>query len=115
MSKGFSINGWVFLLALLSLFAGFYILGGIKGRNEVRSLDLELQMTQGDLCRHQGILEEQDAVIIQLNSALDLSITQSEQCEDRYREALKRETALRNELEDARNTKCDTIIIMPYF
>jgi hypothetical protein len=103
MNKGFSINGWVFLLASLSLFAGFYLLGGIRGRNEVRSLSPELQAAQHDLkqaqLQYQFMSALKDSVIVQMKFMVDNSLAQVEQYKGICKEAMDREAAVRLELE----------------
>jgi hypothetical protein len=102
VSKGFSINGWVFLLGLLSLFAGFYYLGGIRGRNEVRSLSPELQAAQQELkqaqVQYQFMSALKDSVIVQMKFVVDNSLAQVEQYKGICEEAVKREAAAREEL-----------------
>jgi hypothetical protein len=108
VSKGFSINGWVFLLASLSLFAGFYILGGIKGRNEVRSLSPELQAAQYELkqaqVQYQFMSALKDSVITQMKFVVDNSLAQVEQYKGICEEATKREAAVRLELRVVRDS-----------
>jgi len=99
MRKSFSINGFVFLLVLFSLFAGFYYLGGIKSRREAYLMTLEVQMAQGVINQYQVVLEDKNLVIRQLDSALSEVRDQALEYSWLYRESVKGEAMLRKEFE----------------
>jgi len=99
MRKSFSINGFVFLLVLFSLFAGFYYLGGIKSRREAYLMTLEVQMAQGAINQYQVVLEDKNLVIRQLDSALSEVRDQALEYSWLYRESVKGEAMLRKEFE----------------
>lgn len=99
MRRGFSINGWFFLLALLSLFAGFYYLGGIKSRREAQLMTLEAQVAQEAIIQYQVVLGEKNLVIRQLDSALSEVRDQALEYSWLYRESVKGEAMLRKEFE----------------
>jgi len=99
MRKSFSINGFVFLLVLFSLFAGFYYLGGIKSRREAYLMTLEVQMAQGAINQYQVVLEDKNLVIRQLDSALSEIRDQALEYSWLYRESVKGEAMLRKEFE----------------
>ena len=99
MRKGFSINGYFFLLALFSLFAGFYYLGGIKSRREAQLMTLEALMAQEAIIQYQVVLGEKNLVIRQLDSALSEVRGQALEYSWLYRESVKGEVMLRKEFE----------------
>lgn len=95
MRKGFTINGWVFLLALLSLFAGFYYLGGIKSRLERDALALEAQFAQEALIHYLLILDQKDLIIAQLDSTLSDSRGAAMEYSWLYQKAVRGEVAIK--------------------
>jgi hypothetical protein len=99
MTRGFSINGWVFLLALLSLFAGFYYLGGIRSRREAYLMTLKAQVAQEAIIQYQVVLGEKNLVIRQLDSALSEVRDEALEYSWLYRESVKGEAMLRKEFE----------------
>jgi len=99
MRKSFSINGFVFLLVLFSLFAGFYYLGGIKSRREAQLMTIEALTAQGVINQYQVVLEDKNLVIRQLDSALSEVRDQALEYSWLYRESVKGEAMLRKEFE----------------
>jgi hypothetical protein len=99
MRKSFSINGFVFLLALASLFAGFYYLGGIKSRREAQLMTIEALTAQEAIIQYQVALEDKNLVIRQLDSALTETRAQVIEYSWLYRESVKGEAMLRKEFE----------------
>jgi len=99
MRKGFSINGYFFLLVVFSLFAGFYYLGGIKSRREAQLMTLEALMAQEAIIQYQVVLGEKNLVIRQLDSALSEVRDQALEYSWLYRESVKGEAMLRKEFE----------------
>jgi len=99
MRKSFSINGFVFLLALASLFAGFYYLGGIKSRREAQLMTIEALTAQEAIIQYQVALEDKNLVIRQLDSALSEVRDQALEYSWLYRESVKGEAMLRKEFE----------------
>lgn len=118
MRKSFSINGFVFLLVLFSLFAGFYYLGGIKSRREAYLMTLEVQMAQGAINQYQVVLEDKNLVIRQLDSALSEVRDQALEYSWLYRESVKGEAMLRKEFEEYKKSQ-DSIkywrSVVPWF
>lgn len=99
MTRGFTINGWLFLLALLSLFAGFYYLGGIRSRREAYLMTLKAQVAQEAIIQYQVVLGEKNLVIRQLDSALSEVRDEALEYSWLYRESVKGEALLRKEFE----------------
>ena len=118
MRRGFSINGWFFLLALLGLFAGFYYLGGIKSRREAQLVTLEALMAQEAIIQYQVVLGEKNLVIRQLDSALSEVRDQALEYSWLYRESVKGEAMLRKEFEEYKKSQ-DSIkywrSVVPWF
>ena len=118
MRRGFSINGWFFLLALLSLFAGFYYLGGTKSRREAYLMTLEAQVAQEAIIQYQVALEDKNLVIRQLDSALSEVRDQALEYSWLYRESVKGEAMLRGEFEEYKKSQ-DSIkawrSVVPWF
>jgi len=105
MRRGFSINGWFFLLALLGLFAGFYYLGGIKSRSEAFRMTMEAQVAQDAIIQYQVVLGEKNLVIRQLDSALSEIRDQALEYSWLYRESVKGEAMLRKEFEEYKKSQ----------
>ena len=99
MRKSFSINGFVFLLVLFSLFAGFYYLGGIKNRRKAYLITLEVQIAQEAIIQYQIVLKKKNLIIRQLDSALSEVRDQALEYSWLYRESVKGEAMLRKEFE----------------
>ena len=99
MRKGFSINGYFFLLVVFSLFAGFYYLGGIKSRREAQLMTIEALTAQEAIIQYQVVLGEKNLVIRQLDSALSEVRDQALEYSWLYRESVKGEAMLRGEFE----------------
>jgi hypothetical protein len=105
MRRGFSINGFVFLFALLSLFAGFYYAGGIRSRAEAFRMTMEAQVAQEAIIQYQVALEDKNLVIRQLDSALSEVRDQALEYSWLYRESVKGEAMLRKEFEEYKKSQ----------
>ena len=99
MTKGCSISGWVFLLALLSLFAGFYYLGGIKSRQENKVLTLEALFAQEAFIHYLLVIEQQNMVIAQQDSMISASRREVMEYSWLYQKAVKGELAVKRKFE----------------
>lgn len=99
MSKGFSINGYVFLLVLLSLFAALFYAGGIKSRREYKVLTLEAQFAQEALIHYLLVLDQKDMVITQQDSMINALRQDNMEYRWMYLESVKGEAMLRKEFE----------------
>lgn len=91
-------------MLLLSLFAGFYYVGGTKSRSEAHSLALELQVTQESVLQYCVILDQQNLVISHLDSALISSRIEISDYRELYQGAIKREAKLTTELKNLRES-----------
>lgn len=118
MRKGFSINGYFFLLVVFSLFAGLYYLGGIRSRAEAFRMTMEAQVAQDAIIQYQVALEDKNLVIRQLDSALTETRAQVIEYSWLYRESVKGEAMLRKEFEEYKKSQ-DSIkawrSVVPWF
>ena len=105
MRRSFSINGFVFLFALLGLFAGFYYAGGVRSRAEAFRMTMEAQVAQDAIIQYQVALEDKNLVIRQLDSALAETRAQVIEYSWLYRESVKGEAMLRKEFEEYKKSQ----------
>ena len=99
MRKGCSVSGWIVLLVLLSLFAGFYYLGGIKSRQERDVLTREAQFAQEAYIHYCLILEQQNMIIAQQDSMISASRQEVMEYSWLYQKAVRGELATRRKFD----------------
>ena len=99
MRKGCSVSGWIVLLVLLSLFAGFYYLGGIKSRLERDVLTREALFAQEAFIHYCLVLEQQKMIIDQQDSMISASRQEVMEYSWLYQKAVRGELATRRKFD----------------